>query len=174
MLHIPDGFLNFNFEYSRRGPSNLILGIPEEFFTFHFEYSRGTTSNLIFNFPKGRLQILLLKFHCLLCEDVTFCETARLLNSTAETFLTQSFVIINYYVYNTSSTSFTPLCYTPFCFNAHCQFTPLIHLLFLIFGWTPFGWLHSITLTSCFWWEYIFLFKPFLCTLSYFGNAIRA
>jgi hypothetical protein len=159
MLNIPDGFLKFNFEYSRA--SNLIWGIPEGFFTFHFEYSREATSNFILNFPKGCLQFPLLKFHCLLRECVTFCENTSLLNSTVVTFLTHSFVIINYYVHNTSRTSFTPLCYTPFFSNAHCQFTPLLNLRSRIFGWTSFGWLRSITLKSYFWWEYVFFIYDF-------------
>ena len=44
--------------------------------------------------------------------------------------------------------------FTPFCCNAPCHFTPLLNLRFHIFGLTPFGWMHSITLTS-------FLFTPF-------------
>jgi hypothetical protein len=36
------------------------------------------------------------------------------------------------------------------CFNTPCQFTPLLNLRSLVFGLRPFGWLHSITLTSLF------------------------
>ena len=37
---------------------------------------------------------------------------------------------------NSLRTSLTPACFTPFCFNAHCQFTTLLNLRFLIFGLT--------------------------------------
>jgi hypothetical protein len=48
------------------------------------------------------------------------------------------------------SLCFTPVCITPFCFNAHCQFTPLLNSLSLIFGLTSCGWLRCSTLTSYF------------------------
>jgi hypothetical protein len=38
-------------------------------------------------------------------------------------------------------------CLMPFCFNAPCQYTHLLNLHPLIFGLTPFCWLHSIVLT---------------------------
>ena len=49
---------------------------------------------------------------------------------------------------------FTSLCYTLFFLggggglNASRQFTSLLNLRPLIFGLTPFGWMHSITLTQ--------------------------
>jgi hypothetical protein len=49
---------------------------------------------------------------------------------------------------------------TLLCFKAPCQFITLPNLRSLIFGLTPFGWLHSTTLTSYFWWEFNFWFTP--------------
>jgi len=39
------------------------------------------------------------------------------------------------------------LLYASFNFNTPYQFTPLLNLRSVIFGFTPFGWLLSITLT---------------------------
>lgn len=50
----------------------------------------------------------------------------------------------------------TPVCFTPVGFNAHCQFTPLLNLQYIIVGLRPFCSLRSITLTTHFWWEYPF------------------
>jgi hypothetical protein len=57
-------------------------------------------------------------------------------------------------------------CFTPFCCNAPCHFTQLLNLRSYIFGLTPFGWMHSITLTS------FFIYAFLICT-HLFGNATR-
>ena len=153
-----------NFECARGGPESSFWIFRGWSSHFIIEYPRGTISTSILNFPEGSPQIPLLKFHILRCEYVTFCEITTLQNSIVETLVTQSFVTKNNYVYNTRSTSFTPLCYTPFCSHVPCQFTPLLNLRSLIFGLTPFGWLHFIALFY-FWWEHPFLFTTFLYAL---------
>jgi hypothetical protein len=60
------------------------------------------------------------------------------------------------------------------CFNASCQITPLLYLCFFIFGLTPFGWLHSFTLTLYFWWKCHFLFTCILFTPTVCTQATRA
>jgi hypothetical protein len=55
---------------------------------------------------------------------------------------------------------YTTPCFVLLCFNAPCQLTPLLNLPPLIFGLTPFGWLHSIALTPYLLWEYHFCFTP--------------
>jgi hypothetical protein len=156
---MPEGVLKFYFEYNGRGPHILFWIFPRSDLKFSFEFSGRASSNSTFKIP------------CLRCEYVTFCETTRLQGSNVETFLTQSFVIKNNYVYNTRNTSFTSLCYTPFCFNALCQFKPLLNLRSLIFGLTPFGWLLFIVLTSYFWWKHNFSFTIFY-TLSFRGTQL--
>jgi hypothetical protein len=49
------------------------------------------------------------------------------------------------------------------CFDDHCQYTPLLNLRPLVCDLTPFGWLHSITLTpaySIISYGNIFFFRP--------------
>jgi hypothetical protein len=61
---------------------------------------------------------------------------------------------------------FTPHWFTSFCFNDLCNYTSFLNLLPLIIGVTPFGWLHSITLTLYFLWEVIFDIRFFyLCPI---------
>jgi len=52
-----------------------------------------------------------------------------------------------------------PLVLRIFTFKAACQFTRQLHLFSFFFGFTPFGWLHFITLNSYFCWEYNFFLR---------------
>jgi hypothetical protein len=64
------------------------------------------------------------------------------------------------------SPHFTRHLFTSFCFKDLCHYTPFINLLLLIFGVTPFGWLHAITLNLYFLWECHFWYKLFdLCPI---------
>jgi hypothetical protein len=63
--------------------------------------------------------------------------------------------------------------FTSLCFYASCQITPL-NLRSFIFGLTPFGWLHSFTLTPYFWWECHFWFTYILFTPTVCMHATRA
>jgi len=73
---------------------------------------------------------------------------------------------------NTPTPRFGHVCFTPLSFNATCKFTTLLNIHSLIFGWTPFGWLRSITVTPCFWWEYYFWFMP-TCQGTQTGRKAR-
>jgi hypothetical protein len=57
------------------------------------------------------------------------------------------------------------LLYASFCFNTPYQ------LRSPIFGFTPFDWLFSITLTPYLWWEYIFFIYALLIHAHFFRNA---
>jgi hypothetical protein len=64
-------------------------------------------------------------------------------------------------------------CFAPLCFKAACQFTPLLNLCFVIFGLMPFDWLHWVTLTLSFCWEYRFFIHAFLIYAHFLTNTSR-
>jgi hypothetical protein len=56
---------------------------------------------------------------------------------------------------------FTPVCFTPFCFTPPCHFTPLLDIRSLTLDLTPFGWLHTVTLSPFLNGKNIFDFRSF-------------
>jgi hypothetical protein len=62
-------------------------------------------------------------------------------------------------------------CFMLFCFNAPCQFTPLLNLRCLLFGFMRFGRFICISL-SLFLWEYYFLFRPFWFSPTFSGTQL--
>jgi hypothetical protein len=58
---------------------------------------------------------------------------------------------------------------TFYCISPY-QFTPLLNLSPLIFGFTPFGWLHSIKLSPLFLVEISFLICTFFICVQYSGK----
>jgi len=54
---------------------------------------------------------------------------------------------------------FTHVCFSPFSFTPPCQFTPLLDPLSLTLDLTPFGWLHTVSLSPFLNWNNIFYLR---------------